>query len=101
MAHWHARDGKFNSYSEFISLLRQVRDHLGQSALENLHIHFSGIKYSKKGELSHLDLKDSDFQYVELLKALKASGAKGIIICESPNLEDDARLLKDTYTRLT
>ncbi|OGO37731.1 MAG: hypothetical protein A2147_00835 [Chloroflexi bacterium RBG_16_57_8] len=100
VAHWHAREGKFNSYSEFVSVLQQVKDGLGQVALDNLHVHFSGIKYSQKGELAHLNLKESDFQYVELLKAFRAMDAKGTIICESPNLEDDARLLKDTYKSL-
>lgn len=100
VAHWHARDGKFNTYPEFIAVLEQVEEYLGRSGLENLHIHFSGIRFSQKGELGHLNLKDSDLQYVELLKALRDKGARGVIICESPNLEQDALLLKETYANL-
>jgi len=99
-AHWHARTGGVNSYQEFASILLQVKDRLGRNALDDMHIHVSGIAYGKKGETKHLNLKESDFQYAELLKALKDYDAKGIVICESPNLEQDALLLQATYNAL-
>ena len=99
-AHWHARTGIFNSYQEFASILRQIKEQLGQAALDDMHIHFSGIKYGEKGEIKHLNLKESDLQYVELLQALRDYEVKGLVICESPNLEDDALLLQETYNTL-
>ena len=99
-AHWHARTGGFNSYREFVSILLQIEEKLGRTALDNMHIHVSGIAYGGKGEIKHLNLKESDFQYAELLKALKDYKAKGIVICESPNLEEDALLLQATYNTL-
>ena len=99
-AHWHARTGGFNSYREFASILLQIEERLGRTALENMHIHVSGIAYGRKGEIKHLNLKESDFQYDELLKALKDYDVKGIVICESPNLEEDALLLQATYNTL-
>ena len=99
-AHWHARTGTFNSYQEFASILRQINKQLGRTALDDMHIHFSGIHYGGKGEIKHLNLADSDVQYIELLKALMDYEVKGLIICESPNLEGDARLLQATYNTL-
>lgn len=99
-AHWHARTGKFNSYSEFVSVLRQVKERLGRAALDNMHMHVSGIRYGKNGEIGHLNLEESDFRYGELLKALKDYDVKGMIICESHNLEQDAQLLQATYNSL-
>lgn len=99
-AHWHARTGKFNSYPEFTSILRQVEERLGRAALDDMHIHVSGVKYGGKGEISHLNLGESDLRYVELLSALKDYSVKGIVICESPNLEEDALLLQTTYNSL-
>ena len=99
-AHWHARTGRFNSYPEFVSIMQQIKERLGRPALDNMHIHVSGIAYGKKGEIKHLNLKDSDFQYVELIKALKDYNANGLLICESPNLEEDALLLQETYNTL-
>ena len=99
-AHWHARSGKFNSYPEFTAILQQVKERLGSAALDNMHIHVAGISYGKKGEIKHLNLKESDFQYTEFLKALNDYRASGMVICESPNLEEDAMLLQTTYNTL-
>ena len=99
-AHWHARTGARNSYQEFVSILQQVEKGLGRAALDNMHIHFSGIRYGAKGEIKHLDLEESDLHYSDLLKALGAYEVKGLVICESPNLEEDALLLQETYDGL-
>ncbi len=99
-AHWHARAGKFNSYAEFASILKQIERQLGRAALDNMHIHVSGIAYGAKGEIKHLNLKESDFDYVGLAKALKDFNVKGLVISESPNLEGDALLLQRTYNSL-
>jgi deoxyribonuclease-4 len=100
-SHWHARTGKANSYQEFFNILDQIERKLGRQALDNMHIHLSGIAYGKKGEIKHLMLPDSDFQYAELLKALKERKTKGVVICESvPYLEKDALLLQQTYRAL-
>jgi len=99
-AHWHARTGKANSYAEFEAILDQLEQELGKKSLDNMHIHLSGIAYGRHGEIRHLDLEESDLQYVELLKVLKERGAKGLVICESPNLEQDALLLHQTYLKL-
>jgi len=100
-SHWHARTGKANSYREFLAILDQVEKKLSRRALDNMHIHVSGIAYGKKGEIKHLMLPDSDLQYAELLKALKERKAKGVVICESvPYLENDALLLQQTHRAL-
>ena len=100
-SHWHARTGKANSYQEFLDILDQVERKLGRQALENMHIHLSGIAYGGKGEIKHRMLTDSDVHYVELLKALKERNVKGVVICESvPYLEQDALLLQHTYQEL-
>ena len=40
---------------------------------------------------------ESDFNWKDLLKALKDQQCKGYMICNSPNLEEDAKMLKDYY----
>jgi deoxyribonuclease-4 len=79
-AHWHARAGKANSYPEFVAVLEQIKNGLGEKAIANMHIHVSGIAYGQKGERKHLDLEDSDLKYTELLQALKYYGAGGLVI---------------------
>jgi len=65
-----------------------------------MHIHISGIAYGQKGEKSHLNLKESDLRYTELLKALKDYSVRGMVICESHNQEGDSLLLKESYHAL-
>lgn len=100
LAHWHARTREFNTYGEVMAVLKQVEDALGRDALGDMHFHFSGIAYGAKGEIKHLPLKESDLHYLELLKALVDYDIKGLVICESPNLEEDALLLQSTYYEL-
>jgi deoxyribonuclease-4 len=99
-SHIHAREGKENSYSEFMAILSKVEDSLGKEGLANMHMHVSGIEYDRNGEKRHLTLKESDFNYPELMKALKEFEVKGLVICESPIMEQDALLLKETYMEL-
>ncbi len=98
-AHWHARSGNFNSYAEFDGLLADIGRKLGRSALEDIHIHVSGIEYGSSGERRHLPLKESDLRYEELLHAWKTHEIKGRVICESPLQEEDALLLKQSYLK--
>jgi len=100
-AHQHAKTGKDNTYEEFVIILKRVEKRLGRQGLDNLHLHVSGIEYTDRGERKHLDLRQSDFNYVDLLQALKDFDAKGRVICESPSLEGDAILLKETYMAMS
>lgn len=101
-AHLHARTGgKFNTYKEFISILDSVKKTLGREGLDEMRIHLSGIEYADKGERKHLNLQESDFNYKDLLRAFKDFDIRGIVICESPNLEEDALLLQREYLKLS
>ncbi len=100
-AHIHARGGgALQTYDDFAAILAKIRDGLGETALGDMHIHLSGINYGAKGERNHLEFKESDFRYGLCLQALKDFGVNGCIICESPILERDALLLKETYAKL-
>lgn len=99
-AHLHARgNGCMKTERDFEQALEKVRG-TNSSFLKNLQMHVSGIKYSEKGERNHLNLEDSDFKYKAMFSALKGFGVSGVIICESPNLEDDALLMQKYYARL-
>jgi deoxyribonuclease IV len=97
-SHIHARNnGGLKEYDDFAAILQYVSDELGPPALQDLHFHIGGIRYSEKGELNHLPLRESDFDYVSCLKALKDFKVKGCVIAEGPEVENDALLLKKTY----
>ena len=99
-AHFHARtNGKYNSYREFCEILEKIEKALGKKGLENMHIHITGIAYGEKGEKHHLNLKESDLKYQELIKALRDFKVKGVVISESPNIEGDALLMQKAYDK--
>ncbi|MFH1023561.1 MAG: TIM barrel protein [Planctomycetota bacterium] len=100
-SHLHARSGgKVNTRKEFDAVLESVKTALGAEALADMHIHVSGIEYGPKGELKHLMLKESDLKYRDLLKSLRAAGAGGVVVCESPDMEADALLLQKLWKRM-
>lgn len=100
-AHLHARSGgKYNTYDEFSYIIERVEKEIGRYALDNFHGHLAGIEYSAKGEKKHLELENSDMNYKDLLKVLKNFEVKGALVCESPNIEEDAVLIRDYYNSL-
>ena len=99
-SHIHARTaGEYNTYEEFCEILEKLGS-IGNYAIENFHGHLAGIDYSAKGEKKHLNLEESDMNYKDLIKAMKSFGIKGSLVCESPNIEDDAALMKQYYMSL-
>jgi deoxyribonuclease-4 len=96
-SHIHAREGKANTYGEFYKILKKIEKKLGSAALKNMHIHISGVAYSDKGEIKHLVLNESDFRYEEWVQTVKDYGIEGRVICESPNKEQDALMVKKLY----
>tara|TARA_Y100000310_G_scaffold105664_1_gene104134 strand:+ start:6854 stop:7696 length:843 start_codon:yes stop_codon:yes gene_type:complete len=99
-SHIHARDnGGFNSTEEWREMLTKMEKKLGRTSLDNMHIHLSGIEYSAKGEKKHLNLKECDMNWKDLIKVWKEFKLKGVVVSESPNIEKDAMLIKKEYNK--
>lgn len=96
-SHLYAREGKVNSYDDFERVLAKVARKLGPRSLRDVHIHIAGIHFGDKGEIKHLNLEETAFRYDEWLQVLRDLGVEGLVICESPNLEGDAVMLKKLY----
>lgn len=97
-SHIHTRSGKANTYLEFHRILKKIEKKLGKEALKNMHIHVSGAIYSDKGEIKHINLQESDFRYDEWVQVLKDLDVEGSVICESPEQDKDALLLKNLFS---
>lgn len=119
--------GGWNSAEEFNEMLTLISKELGKEFLSNMHMHVSGIQYGEKGEKNHLTylsseeaykkegvdvgdlskqyaefkkksrLETPDLKWQELLTVLKEHEVGGVLVCESPNLEQDALLMKQYY----
>jgi deoxyribonuclease-4 len=99
-SHLYARTGSVNDYKGFCETLETLKNELGANALKEMHIHISGISSNSKGDLKHLNLEKSKFNWKDLMKALKDMDCRGYVVCNSPNLEVDAAMLKQYYVAL-
>jgi len=96
-AHMLARgDLKKDDGEHYGAALDSLEEALGKQALQTLHIHFSGIEFSEKGERRHLPVGTPAF--LPLANALKERKCSGTIICESPLLEEDALKMQKAYS---
>lgn len=99
-SHLYARTGKYNTFEEITAVLNTLESELGADALKSMHIHVSGISSNSKGDLKHLNLSQSKFNWKEMIRALKEKDCRGYVICNSPNLEEDALMMKQYYQAL-
>lgn len=100
-SHLYARSiGMNNTKKEFDEILKKTEKALGKEGLKKMHIHISGIEYGDKGEKNHVDLKDTKFNYKDVLRSLKEFKCKGVVVSESPNIQKDAVKLYETYKKI-
>lgn len=99
--HINAREfGSLKTEEDYLVRLNSVIDGLGREKAEKLHVHFSKIEYTQKGELRHLTFEDDKFgpEFLPLAKALKKIGIEPYIVCESAGTQDkDALSMKEIY----
>jgi len=94
--------GKLNNEEEYEKIIKLCNQELGEFKTNNMHIHFSKIEFSSKGEIRHLTLDDTKFgppfePLAKVLKNYKIENAT--IISESREImaQDALRLKKMFY----
>ena len=80
-AHLIARDNGLYSIKEIVGWLKR-------NNLKNIHSHYSGIEYTKKGEKKHIPIDSKETS--ELFKQLLKNNINANIIIESPLPLEDA-----------
>ena len=100
-AHLHSRgNGCLKAQKDFDAIMEKIKSSLGNRGIKRLHCHFSGIEFTEKGERRHLPLSSKSPDFLLLAKSLKKFKADGVIICESPPIEDDALYMKRVWESL-
>ena len=104
-AHLHARaeGNDINSVDDVIKVIDRIEKELGTWAVKPLHTHFSKIEYGKGGEREHHTLGEEGFgpRWEDVCRAYIETGIDGVIISESPILEQDALLMKRVCDELS
>ncbi len=100
-AHLYARTlGKFNTRNEFRTAIKEYASALGDDSLNDMHMHVTGIVYTQKGEKHHEPLRESKFNYKDLLRTFREFDVKGVAVAETPVLEKDTLMLKRSYRQM-
>lgn len=89
-AHMFAVNGGNINYGEIFEKIK---------FLKHIHSHFSGIEYSDKGELRHLEIKVNKPDFNELAKEILKRKLDITIINESPRLEMDCLIMKKIFKK--
>ena len=95
--------GELKTEDDYRKIFDYCLNKLGRFKTENLHIHFSKIEYTNKGEVKHLDFSDEKYgpDYLPMLKVIKEYNLKPTVICESKGkMATDALILKNIYNKL-
>lgn len=100
--HLHARTlGKFlNTKEEFTSVFSQLYALLPAWKVNCMHIHFSKLEYTAKGEKRHVpfSIREAGPKPAQFLRSLpERPDFNPVIVCESPNSYHDGRLLQRNY----
>ncbi len=95
--------GGLKTEDDFRKIFDYSLNKLGRFKTENLHIHFSKIEYTEKGEQKHLDLSDDKYgpNFEPLAKVIKEYNLSPTVICESKGkMATDALMLKNIYQNI-
>lgn len=97
--HLHARGlGALKNVEDFRAVVEKVEQKLGTEALKSMHCHFSAIEFNSQGEKEHhtLDEKRYGPDFRLLSEVIADFQMHPTIICETPNLDVDARKMQAT-----
>ncbi len=95
--------GKLKTEDDYKQIIDYSLEKLGRFKTENLHIHFSKIEYSEKGEMKHLDYSNEIYgpDFAPLANVLKEYNLSPTVICESKGkMATDALILKNIYNNI-
>lgn len=100
--HLNARTlGGLKTKEDYLSVLAHLQSAAGQEKTNHMHIHFSHIQYTDKGEKMHLTFEDRKWGpfFEPLAQILKGNAAmEPVIICESSGTQAlDAVKMKRLY----
>jgi len=100
-AHVHCREGKgwVKEKKDYAKIFYEVEKRLGKQGVQNFHSHFTGVRFTEKGEKNHLAIDSDSPPFKPLAELLAEQGYAGTIISESPTIEADALAMKRIYEK--
>ena len=102
--HLNAREqGLFKSKDDYKRVIDRLIDGIGEKKTFNMHVHFSKIQYTDKGELRHLTFEDTIFgpEFEPLMEVFNEYKMSPYVVCESAGTQTrDSLAMKAYYNSL-
>lgn len=101
--HLHGRSlGKFlNSKEDFNKVFQQLYSELPAWKVDNMHIHFSKLEYTDKGEKKHVPFSSKEMgpKPAHFIRSVsdQPNSFNPVIVCESPNPHVDGCSLRHNF----
>ena len=92
--------GALKTKADYAKIIEYAFDRLPAEKVKNMHVHFSRIEYSEKGEVKHLDFTDQKFgpDFEPFCEAIEQYDLTPTIICESSEvMAEDAMKMRDIW----
>lgn len=100
-AHLHALyGGALQTQSDFAAVLDEIEEGIGLERARSIHIHFSTIEYTEKGEKRHRTFAEKEYgpRFDRLAPLLAERGYEPIVICECSGTQaEDAQEMKHFF----
>ena len=102
--HVNAREqGSLKTVEDYKNRLEYMIEKLGFERVNNMHVHFSKIMYSAKGEVKHLTFADEIYgpEFEPLAIALKDLKLNPYIVSEADGTQvEEAAMMRDIYVKV-
>ena len=102
--HLNSREnGLFKTKDDYKRVIDRLIDGIGFEKVDKMHVHFSKIAYSAKGEIKHLTFDDTLYgpNFEPLMEVFKDYKLNPYVVCESAGTQTrDALLMKNYYNSL-
>ena len=102
--HLNAREqGLFYTKDDYKRVIDRLIDGIGEKKTMNMHVHFSKIQYTDKGELRHLTFEDTKYgpEFEPLMEVFADYKMSPYVVCESAGTQTrDAMAMKKYYLSL-
>ena len=95
--------GSLKTVQDYLDIFNAIEQGLGYEKLNEMHVHFSKIMYSAKGEVKHLTFEDTEYgpNPDDFIIAIKQKGIAPYVISESAGTQDiDAKYMMEKYNSI-
>jgi len=102
-AHLHARGGGLiKSKEDYEKTLHEIEDRLGSETVKNLHVHFTPVEFTEKGERMHHTMSEPGYgpSFRPFAQLISELDLKPVVISESPVLDRDSIKMREMLLQI-